>query len=190
MSTEWISALSLAIGIIASVLTPELRTVFGLDSKDTTKYPIGIVVRRHNACSAQSVRCGLLSGLGTMLLLTLLNMTFIAGKKPVGGCEVTACAPIERVNFTGQIGSYPIAVTFTKFPGKIAGKYYYVRMGGDHALRLEGELMGDQLVLCEYDELDGATGRFSGTLVEPGLYRGVWVGLKGEQLPFTFRLVA
>lgn len=50
--------------------------------------------------------------------------------------------------------------------------------------------MGDQLVLCEHDELDGATGRFSGTLVEPGLYRGVWVGLKGEQLPFTFRLVA
>jgi hypothetical protein len=166
-------------GIIISIYNREIRTFLGLDSKSTVVHPPGVLIRSGKPRFLTPPVYAVIA-LGSAILL-------LSGKA-MGRTTVdcaSMCRTVVDTAFTGKIGTKQIAMTFTESAGTIMGEYYYLWVGEDHTLRIEGELQQGHLRVREYDEDGNITGRFSGTLTQPGVYEGEWIGSNGKRFAFS-----
>lgn len=104
------------------------------------------------------------------------------------------------VELEGAIGQYPIQMTLNlkniENNGKcgIVGEYRYTASGGGGMLELNGEKIGDKMILKEYNEKGELTGTFDGEFTMKGHlssfeYTGTFCNSKGKTFGFNIKSI-
>jgi hypothetical protein len=82
-------------------------------------------------------------------------------------------------------GDYLLITMYLKAEnGEVSGKYFYQSNPKKEDILLKGRIIGDSLMLTEYDAQNNITGRFNGSIISNDTFEGEWTSPNGKKSLF------